>query len=220
MASTFDRAAGLSVTYGTTLHALKDRAKLKAGRDAGGAGRRRRHRSGRGRARQADGRARHRLRIVGRKACLRAQARRRRWRRTTAANDLKEALRQLTGGTGVDVVYDPIGGALGRSRVARHGLGAGAFWSSALPPAKCRSCRSTWCCCEGYDVLGVFWGCMDRARSGRPPRQHGANAGLVRGREIVVARARGLSAGRSAGRAQGDRRAAGDGQGDIEAVIA
>src|SRR6266571_763783 len=27
----FDRAAGISVIYGTTLHALKDRAKLKAG---------------------------------------------------------------------------------------------------------------------------------------------------------------------------------------------
>src|SRR6185312_8233135 len=27
----FDRAAGVSVTYGTTLHALKDRARLKAG---------------------------------------------------------------------------------------------------------------------------------------------------------------------------------------------
>ena len=27
----FDRAAGLCVTYGTTLHALKDRAKLKSG---------------------------------------------------------------------------------------------------------------------------------------------------------------------------------------------
>ncbi len=30
-----DRAAGVSVTYGTTLHALKDRAKLKAGRNLG-----------------------------------------------------------------------------------------------------------------------------------------------------------------------------------------
>ena len=28
----FDRAAGLCVTYGTTLHALKDRARLKAAR--------------------------------------------------------------------------------------------------------------------------------------------------------------------------------------------
>ena len=27
----FDRAAGLTVTYGTTMYALKDRAKLKAG---------------------------------------------------------------------------------------------------------------------------------------------------------------------------------------------
>ncbi len=27
----FDRAAGITVIYGTTLHALKDRAKLKAG---------------------------------------------------------------------------------------------------------------------------------------------------------------------------------------------
>ncbi len=38
----FDRAAGLSVTYGTTIHALKDRGQLKAGRDACGARRRRR----------------------------------------------------------------------------------------------------------------------------------------------------------------------------------
>ena len=27
----FDRAAGLTVTYGTTMHALKDRARLKPG---------------------------------------------------------------------------------------------------------------------------------------------------------------------------------------------
>src|SRR5205807_2196089 len=27
----FDRAAGLTVTYGTTIHALKDRAQMKAG---------------------------------------------------------------------------------------------------------------------------------------------------------------------------------------------
>ena len=32
-----------------------------------------------------------------------------------AASDLKDALRALTGGKGVDVVYDPIGGAQGEA---------------------------------------------------------------------------------------------------------
>ena len=74
----FDRAAGLTVTYGTSYYALKDRAELKPRRDARGARRLRRRRARGRRARQADGRARHRLRLVRRQARLRARARRRR----------------------------------------------------------------------------------------------------------------------------------------------
>ena len=81
----------LSVTYGTTIHALKDRAMLKAGRDARGARCCRRHRPRRDRDRQADGRARDRLRLVGREMRVRETARRRRDRQlrqlaTCAAN--------------------------------------------------------------------------------------------------------------------------------------
>ena len=74
----FDRAAGITVIYGTTLHALKDRAKLKSGETlavlgaSGGTG------LGRDRDRQADGRARDRLRVVRRQARLLQGARRRR----------------------------------------------------------------------------------------------------------------------------------------------
>ncbi len=72
-----DRAAGLSVTYGTTLHALKDRAKLKAGETLGGARRIGRNRPCGNRARQNHGRTRDRLRVIGRQDCLLPEA----WRR-------------------------------------------------------------------------------------------------------------------------------------------
>jgi len=70
-----DKAAGLSITYGTTLHALKQRAELKNGETlvvlgASGGGRPRR-----GRNRRADGRQGDRLRLFGRKAGLCAQVR-------------------------------------------------------------------------------------------------------------------------------------------------
>ena len=70
----FDRAAGLSITYGTTIHALKDRGKLQAGETlavlgAAGGDRPCGHRN-----RKIDGRARHRLRIVGREMRLRASS--------------------------------------------------------------------------------------------------------------------------------------------------
>ena len=73
----FDRAAGLIVTYGTTIHALKDRAQLKPGETLavlGAAG-------GIGLAAvelgKADGCARHRLRLVGREIAFAQTA----WRR-------------------------------------------------------------------------------------------------------------------------------------------
>ena len=118
----FDRAAGLTVTYGTTMHALNDRAKLKARRDAGRAGRRRRHRPRGGRARQADGRARHRLRVVRRQNRLRAPARRRRRRELCHSRSQGRAARaHRRQGRQCGLRSDRRGA--GRSRAARHGLG-------------------------------------------------------------------------------------------------
>ena len=72
-----EQAAGLTITYGTSLHALKDRAKLEVRRDPRGARRRRRGRARRRRDRQAHGRARDRLRLRRRQARGGAPARRR-----------------------------------------------------------------------------------------------------------------------------------------------
>ena len=61
----FDRAAGVCITYGTTLHALKDRAAAEIRRDARRARCIGRRRFGRDRTRQDHGRARDRLRVIG-----------------------------------------------------------------------------------------------------------------------------------------------------------
>ena len=72
-------------------------------------------------------------------------------------SDLKAELRGLTGGNGVNVVYDPIGGAQGEA--ALRGMDWGGrylvigFAAGDMPklPLNLILLRS-------YDVLGVYWG--------------------------------------------------------------
>ena len=66
-----DKAAGLSVAYGTSLHALKQRAEMKPGESPSRAWRFGRRRARGGGDRQGDGRSRDRRRVVGRKARVR-----------------------------------------------------------------------------------------------------------------------------------------------------
>jgi NADPH2:quinone reductase len=87
-----------------------------------------------------------------------------------AASDLKDSLRALTGGKGVDVVYDPIGGAQGEA--ALRGMDWGGrylvigFAAGDMPklPLNLVLLRS-------YDVLGVYWGAWTQ----RDPQGHRAN---------------------------------------------
>ena len=157
----FDRAAGLSVIYGTTLHALKDRAKLKAGETLavlGAAG-------GTGLAAVELGK------LIGARviACASsddkiafAEQHGADDGMNYAASDLKDGLRALTGGKGVDVVYDPIGGAYGEA--ALRGMDWGGrylvigFAAGDMPklPLNLVLLRS-------YDVLGVYWGAWTSA---------------------------------------------------------
>ena len=160
----FDRAAGLCVTYGTTLHALKDRAQSASRRDAGGARRLRRRGSRGGRTRQADGRARHRLRIVGRKTRVRHKARRRRRRSTTAKEDLKEALRRVTGGRGADVIYDPVGGAYAEPAL-RSIAWQGRFLVVGFAAGDIPKLPLNLVLLKGCDVRRRVLGLVDRARS-------------------------------------------------------
>ena len=162
-----DRAAGLTVTYGTTIHALRDRAQLKPGETLavlGAAG-------GTGLAAIELGK------IMGARviACA-SSADKLAFARAHGADlgvnygedDLKEALRRATDGRGVDVVYDPVGGA--STEAALRGTGWNGrvlvigFASGDIPkiPANLLLLK-------GASLVGVFWGqfMMREAARGR-----------------------------------------------------
>jgi len=165
----FERAAGLTVTYGTALHALENRAKLKAGESLavlGAAG-------GTGLAAVEIGKLMG-ARVI---ACAStddkiafARANGADDGINYAREDLKDALRRLTGGKGVDVVYDPVGGA--QAEAALRGMDWGGrflvigFASGDMPklPMNLVLLRS-------YDVRGVYWG----AWTARDPQGHREN---------------------------------------------
>lgn len=108
----FVTAAGFCVTYGTSYHALKDRAALKSGETLlvlGAAG-------GVGLA------AVELAKLMGAKVIAAASTpeklalcKRHGADETVnySTDNLRERVRQITGGQGVDVVYDPVGGDLG-----------------------------------------------------------------------------------------------------------
>ena len=106
-----EQAAGLVVTYGTSLHALQDRARLKPGETLavlGAAG-------GVGLAAVELGHAMGARVIACASSADKLELARRHGAEMTldyASQDLKEGLRSLTEGRGVDVVYDPVGGNL------------------------------------------------------------------------------------------------------------
>ena len=105
----FDRAAGLIITYGTTLYALQDRGQLRPGETlavlgaAGGAGLAACELGKLMGARVIACASSHEkltfAKEHGADECL-----------NYAKEDLKEGLRRITDGNGVDVIYDPVGG--------------------------------------------------------------------------------------------------------------
>jgi NADPH2:quinone reductase len=165
----FDRAAGICVTYGTTLYALKDRAHLKAGETLAVLG-----------ASGGVGLAAVELgKLLGARviACASSAEKLAFAHRHGAdlgidygKDDLKEALRKATDDKGVDVIYDPVGGAFAEAalrsiawygRFLVIGFAAGDIPKLPLNLVLLKSC----------DVLGVFWG----AWIPRNPAGHRAN---------------------------------------------
>jgi NADPH:quinone reductase len=152
----FERAAGLTVTYGTTLYALRERADLKPGETLavlGAAG-------GTGLATIELGK------VIGARviACASSDDKLAFAREHGAdetvnyeREDLRGALKRLGGERGIDVVYDPVGGRhaepalrslgwLGRYLVV--GFAAGEIPKIPLNLALLKSC----------DIRGVSWG--------------------------------------------------------------
>jgi NADPH2:quinone reductase len=164
-----EQAAGLVVTYGTSLHALKDRARLRQGETLavlGAAG-------GVGLAAVEIGSAMGARVIACASSAEKLTLARQHGAEMTldyAAEDVKEGLRKLTGGRGADVIYDPVGGDLAepalraiawQGRYLVVGFAAGAIPKIPLNLALLKGC----------DIQGVFWGSFVE----RDPAGHRAN---------------------------------------------
>ena len=166
-------AAGINVTYGTALHGLMDRAKLKADETvavlgaSGGAGLAAVEVAKRLGAKViAVASSSEKLDICRQHGADQLL--------NYTTTDLKQGLRDLTGGRGADVIYDCVGGDhaelalrsiawLGRYCVV--GFAAGAIPRIPLNLVLLKSC----------DIVGVFWG--ESAR--RNPRAHRNNIETV-----------------------------------------
>lgn len=152
----FDHAAGLCITYGTTLHALKDRARLKPGETLailGAAG-------GVGLAAIELGKLMG-ARVI---ACA-SSAEKLAFARKHGADegidyskeDLKEALRHVTQGKGPDVIYDPVGGAYAEAAL-RSIVWEGRFLVVGFAAGEIPKLPLNLVLLKGCDVLGVYWG--------------------------------------------------------------
>lgn len=151
-----ETAAGLLVTYGTTLHALADRGELKAGETVavlGAAG-------GVGVA------AIELARLMGaRVIAVASSPEKLAFCRELGAHetidytreDLRTRLRELGGGGGIDVVYDPVGGP--HAEPALRSLGwKGRHLVIGFTAGEIPKIPLNLVLLKGCDIRGVFWG--------------------------------------------------------------
>lgn len=165
----FRQAAGFLITYATSHHALKDRGNLRPGETLlvlGAAG-------GVGLAAVEIGRQMGARVIAAASTDEKLELCRRHGADETinySREELRSRLKQLTGGNGVDIVYDPVGGAMTETALrslsvnGRH-LVVG-FAAGDIPkiPLNLLLVKQT-------ALIGVFWGAFARA----DPRRHAAN---------------------------------------------
>lgn len=152
----FEQAAGVTVTYGTTLHALKNRAHLQAGETvavlgaAGGVGQA---------AVEIAGIMGARVIACASSGNKLAFARANGAAETVnyATEDLKTRLKELTNGRGVDVVYDPVGGDLTEAAL-RATAWRGRYLVIGFASGDIPKIPLNLVLLKGCDVQGVFWG--------------------------------------------------------------
>jgi NADPH2:quinone reductase len=152
----FERAAGLTVTYGTTFHALRDRARLKPGETLavlGAAG-------GTGTAAVELGKLMG-ARVI---ACASSDEKTAFCREhgadatvNYASEDLRDALRKHGGDDGVNVVYDPVGTPYTEPAL-RSIAWQGRYLVVGFAAGEIPKLPLNLVLLKGCDVLGVFWG--------------------------------------------------------------
>lgn len=161
-------ASAVSVTFGTAIHGLKDRGRVKPGETvavlgaSGGAG-------------QA---AVEIAKLLGARVIAAASGDKADVCRALGADevvdydagDLKETLKDLTGGRGVDVVYDCVGGKYAEPAV-RALAWEGRFLVVGFAAGEIPKLPLNLLLLKGADAIGVFWGEAVR----RAPARHRAN---------------------------------------------
>ncbi|MEL6503365.1 MAG: NADPH:quinone oxidoreductase family protein [Pseudomonadota bacterium] len=153
---TDEQAACIMVTYGTSYHALKDRGELKAGETLAVLG-----------ASGGVGQAAVELgKIMGAQviACASTDdklAFAKECGAETLINysdlELKDALKKATGGAGVDVIYDPVGGDFSESAFRAVAWG-GRFLVIGFAAGPIPKIPLNLPLLKGADLRGVFWG--------------------------------------------------------------
>ena len=161
-------ASAVSVTFGTAIHGLKDRGRLKPGETvavlgaSGGAG-------------QA---AVEIAKLMGARVIAAAHGDKLDICKAAGADevvdydalDLKQALKELTGGRGVDIVYDCVGGKYAEPAV-RALAWEGRFLVVGFAAGDIPKLPLNLLMLKGADAVGVFWGEAVR----RNPQGHRAN---------------------------------------------
>ncbi len=204
-----EAAAALAFTYGTTQYALKDRADLRAGETLlvlGAAG-------GTGLSAVEVGK------LMGARVIAAASSAEkldlcRRYGAAEVINyeteDLRDRIKTLTGGRGVDVVYDPVGGSHAQAALrslawkGRH-LVIG-FTSGEIPQLPANMALI-----KGASIVGVFYGLFRKNEPARAAELLGELAGwLAAGRiKPAVTARRPIEEAREALREMADRKVLG-----------
>ncbi len=171
----FERAAGLSVTYGTTIHALKDRARLRAGETLavlGAAG-------GVGLAAVEIGKLMG-ARVI---ACASSDEKCEFTRKHGAddtvnygATDLRDALKKLGGKHGIDVIYDAVGGPYAEPAL-RSIAWEGRYLVIGFAAGEIPKIPLNLPLLKGCDIVGVHWGAFVERE---PQKQSDEMADIVR----------------------------------------
>lgn len=149
-------AGSFVLTYGTSLHALKDRAQAQAGETllvlgAGG---------GVGLAAVEIGKLLGMRVIAAASSAEKLAAARERGADEAidyASEDLRERIKALTGGRGVDVVYDPVGGDLAEPALRSVGW-RGRYLVVGFAAGDIPKIPANLLLLKGSSLVGVFWG--------------------------------------------------------------
>lgn len=165
----FEEGAAFTTIYGTSYHALKQRADLKKGETIlvlGAAG-------GVGLATVQIAKAMGATVIAAASSAEKLQIASDAGADhliNYAEDDLKKAVKELTGGKGVDVVYDPVGGDLAEPALRATGWGARylviGFAAGDIPKIPLNLVLL-----NSRDICGVFWGSW----AGQFPRENAQN---------------------------------------------